>query len=83
MHTSKPRRVTALLAVLALLLAALPATAAPPTTDRSVASAPGLVAPLVHRLTTWLAALWPGFGPQAAREELGSGADPNGTPQSS
>jgi len=83
MHTSKPQRVTALLAVLALLFAALPAAAAaPPRTDRPEASEPGVIAPLVHRLTTWLGALWPGFGSQPAWDELGSVADPGGAPQS-
>ena len=71
MHTIRPGRVAALLAVLALLLAAIPAAAAPPMTDRPVESATGARAPLVHALADWLTALWSGFGPQAAWEKLG------------
>jgi len=83
MHTIRPGRVAALLAVLALLLAAIPAAAAPPMTDRPVESATGARAPLVHALADWLTALWSGFGPQAVWEKLGSVADPDGAPESS
>ena len=83
MHTIRPRRVAALLAVLALLLTALPAAAAP---ERPVASEPGVRVPLVHALAAWFAALWPGSDPPAAPqsvwEELGPDADPGGAPQS-
>jgi hypothetical protein len=85
MHTIRPRRVAALLAVLALLLAGLPAGAAPPT-DRTAASEPGVGVPLLHDLAVWLAALWPGFGspaaPQSVWKALGAGLDPGGAPQS-
>jgi len=82
MHIARPRRVAALLAVLALLLAAVPAgAAAPPTTYRPVANETGVRAPLVHALAAWLTSLWPGFGPQSAREELGIVADPDRSPQ--
>ena len=83
MHTIRPRRVAALLAVLALLLTALPAAAAP---ERPVASEPGVRVPLVHALAAWFAALWPGSdrpaAPQSVWEELGPDADPGGAPQS-
>jgi len=82
MNIIRPRRVAALLAVLALLLAALPAAAAP---HRPVASESGVRVPLVHALATWLAALWPDSGPpaapQAVWEALGSAADPGGAPE--
>jgi len=85
MHTIRPRRVAALLAVLALLLTALPAAAAPQTTDRPVASEPGVRVPLVHALAAWFASLWPGSDPPAAPEsvweELGPDLDPYGAPQ--
>jgi hypothetical protein len=82
MRTIRPRRAAALLAVLALLLAAGPAAAAP---DRTAANEPGVGSPLFDTLATWLAALWPGTGPppapQSVREALGSDLDPNGAPQ--
>jgi len=85
MHTIRPRRVAALLAVLALLLTALPAAAAPQTTDRPVASETGVRVPLVHALAAWFASLWPGSDPPAAPqsvwEEIGAGLDPGGAPQ--
>lgn len=85
MHTIRPRRVAALVAVLAVLLTALPASAAPPKTDRPVATETGVRVPLVHALAAWFASLWPGSDPPAAPqsvwEELGADADPDGTPQ--
>jgi len=82
MHTIRPRRVAALLAVLALLLTALPAVAAP---DRPMASEDGVRVPLLHTVAAWLAALWPDSGPpaapQAVWEALGSAADPGGAPE--
>jgi hypothetical protein len=82
MRTIRPRRAAALLAVLALLLAAWPAAAAP---GRTTADDPGVVSPLFDALTAWLATLWPGTGappePQSAWGPLGSDLDPGGAPQ--
>jgi hypothetical protein len=84
MRTIRPLRAAALLAVLALLLAAWPAAAAP---GRTTADDPGVVSPLFDALTAWLATLWPGTGPPPAPEPqadwgpLGPVADPGGAPQ--
>lgn len=83
MCTIRPRRAAALLAVLALLLVALPAAAAP---ERTAANEPGLGVPLLDSLAAWFAALWPGSGqasePESIWEALGSVGDPNGAPES-
>jgi len=88
MHTIRPRRVAALLAVLALLFAAIPtaaAAAAPRQTEQPVANEPGVRVPLVHALAAWFAGLWPGSdpptAPQSVWEEIGPDLDPGGTPQ--
>jgi|GEM_PF-2184482 len=81
MHIARPRRVAALLAVVALLLAAMPAAAAPPKTDQPVAGATGVPVPLVDALARWFTSLWSRFGPQAAWENLGIVADPDGALQ--
>jgi len=82
MRTTRPRRAAALLAVLALLLAALPAAAAP---DRAAANETGQGVPMLHSLAAWLAALWPGTAPapepESVWEALGSALDPGGAPQ--
>jgi len=82
MRTIRPRRAAALLAVLALLLAALPAAAAP---NRTATNEPGVGVPLLDALTAWLAALWPGTGspstPESVWEALGGVLDPDGAPQ--
>ncbi len=84
MRTIRPRRAAALLAVLALLLVALPAAAAP---ERTAANEPGVGVPLLHSLAAWLTALWPGSGQapelESAWEALGAGLDPGGAPQPS
>lgn len=93
MRTNPLRRAAALLFVLALAAAAVPASAAPSapaagsTPGLATASGPGPVTALVEAFTTWVAGLWPGTGApvelRAASSELdpqrGSSLDPAGS----
>lgn len=69
MLTITPRRVAALLMVLTLLAAAVPALAAPlPSLDGEPAAS-GSAPSFVEALFAWLAGIWPVLGlPAAARE---------------
>jgi hypothetical protein len=82
MHAFGLRRTAALVLAVALLIAAAPAAGAAP---ERAAGEPGIGPSLVRAVTAWLAALWPGAGPASAPvpawEALGSGLDPDGTPQ--
>lgn len=75
MTTSTPRRAGALLLAVALLLAAVPAAAAP---DRAAVEGPSLL----ESVTAWLSGLVPGAMPVPVRAALGPEAEPSGGPES-
>jgi hypothetical protein len=81
MHTTRPRRAAAVLVLLSLLCAAVPAAATPVrATDEA-----SIGAPLLQALAAWLARVWPAPGPtrtpERTGEALGSALDPGGAPQ--
>lgn len=81
MYSTRSRRAAALFLAVALVLAATPVAAAPPTPG---AGEPGTVLSVFESLGAWLSALWAGVGsagtPMAARGSLDTGGEPGVAP---